>query len=334
MVELADLASWTPIALNLTKPAPTIDWADFSGERFSDPFFGQTVLRLTGGVDPRPVIRTELDALLSLDRAPSLAPSGMIFHLSRCGSTLLSRLLATLPGVVVVSEPAPLNALLEADPESIHEDVQVEVARLLVRALGRVRLGDERHLVLKLSSWNVRRAAVLTRAFPDAPVLWLQRRPSEVMASLLAGPPGWGRVQDAPEIARHLFDIAAGDRSREQFLVLALAAMLDSASSLVATNLDYRDLPEAAWALVAGLFGLPCHPEHIVRMRDESRFSAKEPGRIPFRDATAGAASLAGDVLAEIEERLDPRYEAVDGGGNSSAPPPPRPSPVSRERED
>ncbi|HSS25481.1 MAG TPA: hypothetical protein VLL82_14015 [Mycobacterium sp.] len=156
-MELAQLARWTPVRLDFSGPAPTVDWADLSAERFVDPFFDQTVARWASGPGARPLVRTGLEALLALDSEPSLEPAGMIFHLSRCGSTLVSRLLGTLPGVVVAAEPAPLNALLGLDPDRVDEAGLVRVVRLLVRALGRCRHGDERRLVLKCTSWNIRR---------------------------------------------------------------------------------------------------------------------------------------------------------------------------------
>jgi hypothetical protein len=61
----------------------------------------------------------------------------MIFHLARCGSTLVSRLLGTLPGAVVVSEPAPLNALLGLAPDEIEDATPIKLVGLVVGALGR-----------------------------------------------------------------------------------------------------------------------------------------------------------------------------------------------------
>ena len=90
-----------------------------------------------GGRPVRPLVRTGLEALRALDSEPSLDPAGMIFHLSRCGSTLVSRLLGTLPGVVVVSEPAPLNALLGLAPDEIEDATLIKLVRLVVGALGR-----------------------------------------------------------------------------------------------------------------------------------------------------------------------------------------------------
>ena len=104
-MEIADLARWTPIRFDFSGPAPTVDWADLSAERFDEPFFDQTVARWATSPGAQPLVRTGLDAFLALDSEPSLDPAGMIFHLSRCGSTLVSRLLGALPGVVIVAEP-------------------------------------------------------------------------------------------------------------------------------------------------------------------------------------------------------------------------------------
>ena len=131
----------------------------------------------------------------------------MIFHLSRCGSTLVSRLLGTLPGVVVVAEPAPLNTLLGLDPDRVDEAALVRVVRLLVRAQGRCRHGDERLFVLKCTSWNIRRRAILAAAFLETPWTWVQRDPARVVASLLAKLPGWLALQAAPEWAAQHFGL-------------------------------------------------------------------------------------------------------------------------------
>src|SRR5580693_7060641 len=139
-MELTDLARWTPVRLDVSGPAPTVYWADLSAERFAEPFFDQTVARWARGPRARPLVKTGLEALAALDGGPSLEPAGMIFHLSRCGSTLVSRLLGTLPGVVVVNEPAPLNTLLGLGPDRVDEAALAGVVRLVVRALGRCRL--------------------------------------------------------------------------------------------------------------------------------------------------------------------------------------------------
>jgi hypothetical protein len=313
----ADLARWTPVRLTIERPQAAIDWCDLSDVRFTEPFFGQTVARWTGADPPRPVARTGLQELVALDSEPSLDPAGFIFHLSRCGSTLLSRLLGTLPGVVVVSEPEPLNTLLEADPDLVDPDGQVEVLRLLVRALGRIRFGDERRYILKLSSWNIRRFELFRRAFPATPWVWVDRDPVEIMASILAGPPGWMQLQRYPRHAEHLFGLdpfEASTMGREEFCARVLEAMC--AAVLAAGDepllVDYRDLPDAIWTQVAPLFGLAPDEEQIARMRDEAQFYAKDPVKRAFAADSATKRAVPEAVRELAREVIGPTYARLE----------------------
>jgi hypothetical protein len=315
-MEVADLARWTPIRFDLSGPAPMVDWADLSAERFIEPFFDQTVARWACGPQARPLVRTGLEALVALDNEPSVEPAGMIFHLSRCGSTLVSRLLGTLPGAVVLAEPSPLNALLGLNPGRIEETTLVRLVRLLVRALGRCRHGDERHLVLKCTSWNIRRRAVLAAAFPDTPWIWVQREPARVLASLLATPPGWLGLGVTPPRSAGLFGLdpaAVPARARVEFAARALGAMLEAAATDPAGRLsiDYADLPAAIWQRVAAHFGLGADGAAIERMIEESRFYSKDPAPRVFH-GDGPQRSLVTDAMRAAAQRFaEPGYRAL-----------------------
>jgi hypothetical protein len=294
------LGGWTPIRLDFTGPAPAVEWADLSAARFTDPFFDQTVARWAAGPHARPVVRTGLDELEAMDGEPSLDPAGMIFHLSRCGSTLVSRLLGTVSGVVVVAEPAPLNALLGPGSHRIDDAALARLARLVVRALGRRRNGDERQLVLKCTSWNVRRRSVLAAAFPETPWLWVQRDPTLVVASLLAKPPGWLDLRNAP-----------ADMTRAELAARTLEAMLEAAASDAAGRLcvDHAELPAAVWQRVAPHFGIEVDAERIERMAAESRFYAKDSTRRVF--AGDQQPPLTDAVRRIVQRYAEPGYRAL-----------------------
>jgi hypothetical protein len=306
------LAQWTPVALTPGERGTTIDWGDLRGTRFSEPFFHQTVERWAGN-DPSPLVRTGFDALRALDGEPSLDPAALIFHGSRCGSTLLSRLLGCVPGVLVLSEPAPLNALLLADPASLGGEPEAEALRLLVRALGRRRFGDERHYVLKLSSWNVTRLALFRRAFPGAALVWLMRTPEEVVASLLADPPGWFALRHDPASAYAALGIKSPAPDAASFAVEALAAMLEAASGIggKALFLDYGDLPQAVWERVAPFLGIDIGAGDVARMRDLARYGAKEAVLRPFTAAREGTRPLAPAIRALIDQKVAPLQAAL-----------------------
>jgi len=315
-MEYADFARWTPIRLDFSGPAPAVYWADLTAASFVEPFFDQTVAGWAAGPRARPLVRTGLDALEALDGEPSLQPAGMIFHLSRCGSTLVSRLLGTVPGVVVLAEPAPLNALLGLDPGRMDEFTLVRLVRLVVRALARCRHGDERLLVLKCSSWNIRRRAVLAAAFPETPWVWVQREPAHILASLFAKPPDWLRVQTAPAQAAWLFGLdsaAVPAMTPVEFAARTLGAMLAAAAAYPAQRLciDHADLPAAVWRHVLPHFGLEADAATIDRMIAESRFYAKDPAPRAFAGAAAESRRITEEMLAAAQQFADPGYHAL-----------------------
>lgn len=315
-MKLADLARWTPIKVDLSGPTPAVYWADLSAERFAEPFFDQTVARWASGPGNRPLVKTGLEALAALDNEPSLEPAGMIFHLSRCGSTLVSRLLGTLAGVVAVAEPAPLNMLLELDAARVDEAALVRIVRLLVRALGRCRLGDERRLVLKCTSWNIRRRDVLAAAFPDTPWVWVQRDPVQVLASLLADPPGWLGLQTDPPRAARRFGLDPDEvpaMAQAEFAARALGAMLEAAAADPARRLcvDYPDLPAAAWTRVAPHFGFETDATAVERMVEESRFYSKGSAPRVFAGDVPEHRPITDEMRAAAQRFAEPGYSAL-----------------------
>jgi hypothetical protein len=313
---LAGLARWTPVRLDFSGPTPAVDWADLSSERFVDPFFDQTIARWAAGPHARPLVRTGLEALDALDREPSLEPAGTIFHLSRCGSTLVSRLLGILPGVVVIAEPAPLNALLGLDPARIDDATLVRLVRLVLRALGRCRHGDEQRLVLKCTSWNIRRRAVLAAAFPETPWIWVQRDPARVLASLLAMPPGWLRLQATPQHAAKRFGLdplTIPAMTRPEFAASVLAAMLEAAATDQSGRLciDYGELPAGIWQTVAPHFGLKTDDAAIERMVSESRFYSKSLIRREFTGDRAELRPMTDEIREAAGRFAEPGYRAL-----------------------
>jgi hypothetical protein len=315
MPSIPELAHWTPVALNLNDPEPGIDWCDMRGERFTDPFFDHTVARLVNNGAGRPVVRTPLDALLELDAAPSLEPSGFVFHMGRCGSTLVGRLLGMLPGVVAVLEPRPINNLLEAYPTRLNEEAQIQILQLLVRALGRVRFGDERRLVLKLSSWNIRKAALFRRAFPEVPMVWVQRRPVEVMASMLKDPPAWLALRNHPAQAAHFFGVDPAVVTRVdgfEFAARLLASMLDAAAESDVCIIDYDDLPGAVADIVAPLFGIDINARDRAMLEEQARYHSKTAGAVPFTDDSERKRAVPDRVKDVSSSLLDERYSLLN----------------------
>ena len=306
------LAPLTPLALELGAE-PRVEWGDLRGITLSEPFFDDTVERWARTA-PRPRrLRTGVDALAVLDHEPAFDPAVLIFHMSRCGSTLVSRLLASHPTTLVISEPAALNTLLLAADRSAERHALW--LRRLVRALGRAHGADSRTFVLKLSSWNVTRIDLFRRAFPAAALVWLQRRPQEVVSSLVAQEPGWLDLRQSPRLAERILGVpaaVAATLDAEEFCVRALRAMLEAARTVRdagALVVDYSELPTAIWERVAPFAGIAIDDADAARMRDASRFHAKDTsGRVFTGDSIRPVSDR---VRALVDALVEPLYRTV-----------------------
>src|SRR5208337_3108734 len=113
---MKDFPGWMPIRVHRTPAGLRVDWGWLGDTRFTDPFFGQTVNHCLE--HPANLLfrqETPMAALGELNElSKGLAPTGFIFHVSRCGSTLLSQMLAALPKNVVISEAAPIDGVLRS----------------------------------------------------------------------------------------------------------------------------------------------------------------------------------------------------------------------------
>jgi len=300
-------ATLTPVAVHFI-PEPLITWMDLRDVPFTEPFFRDTVSKASA---TRPCALSGLDELRAQDQGPALPPALFVFHASRCGSTLLSQMLATVESNVVVSEPALVNGILSALRPAAEQD---ELLRLAIRALGRNRGGTARRLIVKFTSWNVLAAAAIHRLFPDTPLLWLQREPLAVVASQAERPAGWFTWRDAGDPALGLFGLTAEQAralSPADFRLRALQALYRAVhqAGLPFQIADYAQLPGALWTRIGPRAGLSFGDGEVARMQARARFDAKA-GERPFAPRTASAA-LSADQRRHVAEELAPLYRAL-----------------------
>jgi hypothetical protein len=175
-----DLAGWTPVRVYANRGKPVVEWALVDGP-FADSFFEQTADRAMrqpfNAVFGR---RTPIAAFEERHRnAPGLAPAGFIFHMSRCGSTLM---LAGLSSTIVLSEPQPLDAILRASTPAVSEETRVGSLRAMTSALGQPRDAEQR-LFVKFDAWHVRELPLIARAFPGVPWIFIFGEPGDVVRS-------------------------------------------------------------------------------------------------------------------------------------------------------
>lgn len=314
-VDLELLQTFIPAGVSWREGRPVVSLAHLGERRLVEPFFEQTIdvcKRSPGALPPRELPLDELGALV--DAAPALPLAGIVLHVSRCGSTLLSQMLAAMPSNVVASEPPALDPLIRP-PGTPDADAQVRWLRWMVAALGqRRREGDERVLV-KLDCWHTLALPLVRRAFPGVPLVFVYRDPLEVVVSLYRRP---GRQLLAAVVSPPTYGIdfvEAMTISREQYAARVVGAILQAALAEAKSGslrlVDYTELPRAALSIARDTFGIVPSGADEQAMRDAARRDVKRPS-VRFVPDTAKKREIASDVIrAECARWAHPAYDAL-----------------------
>lgn len=280
---------------------------DIPAEELTDPFLHETIKRL-----PRPqsIVHTPT---AELGHAPTTAaPAGLIFHVSRCGSTLVSQLLKQHDNLVVYTEPLAVNELLVAPHAGSRSD-----RAAALRTLGaQFAAHAQRPYVLKLSSWNLFYGHVLLEAFPQTPWVVCVREPLEVCVSLQQSQPSWLREGNAALFA-DAFDAATMKGPTEQRIGRFFAAFCESASHLDRTRgllIDYEALPSVVMDRLAPHFKLPLSATARQRMIDTAQLNSKsKPGdHTRFAPDAQRKRAAASDTLRQaVDSIARPAYQSL-----------------------
>ncbi len=274
---------WLPVKVSVRDgdENPSASWIHVAGRRFTEPFFDAEV---------RTCLRDPFTALfrreMPLLEGRRVRPDGFIFHISRCGSTLVSRSLAAAESTMVLSEPSPLDDIVRTG--------RGDWLERLVSAFGRSGAGGR--IVIKLDSWHVRSLPLFRAVFPDVPWVFVYRDPLEVLVSQLRSGgmhclPG---AMDPAALGMRFEDIVT--LSKQEWCERVLSGYFQAAMEFRADPkglfIDYRELPGAITGAIAAHFGLGLSAEDAARVEAATRINAKSPSEV-FADDRAEKRRLA-----------------------------------------
>ena len=310
---------WLPVALVSAVGEWAIDWMHFGGARLVEPFFEDSVRTARR----RPINRllrwrTPLSVLMQPPPADAAGvPDGLIFHMSRCGSTLVAQMLAASPDHVVVSEAAVFDQVVQMAHVSsgLPLDQRLGLLRGMLSALGRRAGPDKGRFFVKLDSWHMLAFPLLRDAFPQTPWLFLYREPVEILVSQ-ARMPG---LQVVPGALGDLYGLGDGrGLAPGEYAACALArigaAALEQQDQPGGLFVDYGELPEALERRILPHFHVRPDPEALGRMREVAARDSKTPA-LPFVDdrqakrdaATAAIRGFADRHLSELHRSFGAR---------------------------
>jgi hypothetical protein len=295
-----------------------VGWSYFGDRRLAEPFFEDSLRRaMESPFNLLFQYATPISQLPDwLAAHPGLTPRGFIFHMSRCGSTLVTQMLAALPHNLVLSEAPPLDAVVQARarrPDLTPEEHARWLAWMLA-ALAQPRCG-ERALFVKLDSWHTLALPLFRRAFPSVPWVFLYRDPIEVLVSQIEAP----GIHTVPTLqGAHILgtDAPFEPHRREDYCARILARICEPVLAHAREGggllINYRDLPAATWTAILPHFGVPVSARDRAAMAKAARFDAKTPGIEFTPDADDKQASATPALRAAAQEHLGGIYASLD----------------------
>jgi hypothetical protein len=184
----SELKHWLPHKLWGSGDELLCKWFYGGEKRFTEPFFDETIQKCLS----HPLNSKRFKCVSHLDLLPPWAleleqirPTAFIFHVSRCGSTLLSQLLSVSPQNIVLSEVPFLDELLRLPYQNRNVSLS-NSDRLFGAALAfysQKRNEAERHLFVKTDSWHILFYHRLRQLHPDIPFVLLYREPGAILHS-------------------------------------------------------------------------------------------------------------------------------------------------------
>jgi hypothetical protein len=300
-------------------------WLDVGEYQFTEGFFDASIKKLTSDPAQSKILATDIGFLVSDDFLDgTLYPSGFIFHISRCGSTVLSKALARLPHHVVISESNPHNKIWQIlkgrDLERREfTDENLTCYKNLVLAMGRQRTTSQHTYFVKFTSWNVLFLDFITAVFPDVPSIFIYRDPAEVMVSVLNADAGYLRGKNTTFGAFMTGHTVEETQSMSQVVYLekVFIRFFSAALNRCCPNLhylNYDDLNLQNFETILETFDCTVCPDQVALMREQFNFYSKDDsGLTPFipdraekqKQITPEIRNCAEGELGELYQQLE-----------------------------
>lgn len=279
-----------PVAINPTGNG-TVYFSDIGDTPLLEWKFIYTIQRLAREHAIDEMFATDLTILEREDLiADGIPPDGLIFHVSRCGSTLFTKALARSPYNLTINQGGPLQEGFWAaitdhwqhQPEI--SKCNIDMLRNLVLLMARKRRPEYRRCFVKFISWNIIYLDLIRSTFPNASGLYLYREPIEVIATVLQETTAVLRAKGQRQayMLTGLSPAATREMSDVEYLAHCYAHYFGLVLNMADTDrlqlINYRQLKHAesfADILARGL-NLRVDDAELEQMREQYRYDSKD----------------------------------------------------------
>ena len=182
------LNHWYPVKLYPESDELICKWKYFKGIEFTDPFFNDTILRASSIEINSNRYKPVSDLSILTEWASTINavdPTLFIFHISRCGSTLLAQALGLNNQHIVLSEVPFIDDILkQLDIDEWLTNIEYQaILKAAIILYGRKFNINQKKLFIKTDSWHLYYLPLFRLLYPSTPFLLLFRKPDEVLRS-------------------------------------------------------------------------------------------------------------------------------------------------------
>jgi hypothetical protein len=287
---MEDLKHWLPYKFATAENELQCHWFDTYGLPFAEPFFTDTISKCRTQQSRNFKFLSVSDLGMVHEWAADLndaTPAALIFHISRCGSTLISQMLNESDENIVLSEVPFFDDILRL-PFTQPRFEKADINELLLSAIKHYAQdrngvsGNKKRLFIKTDSWHLFFYEQLRQLFPSVPFILIYRSPDEVFRSHRKHA---GMHSVAGLIEPEIFGLKNEDIlniSPDIYLATVLENYLSRCFE-IATNDDrsllvnYNEGPMFILQKIATFINMPVSEAHLQKMQNRSLYHSKKP---------------------------------------------------------
>ncbi|MCW3085051.1 MAG: sulfotransferase family protein [Bacteroidetes bacterium] len=281
------LAGWVPCKLIIEGGLPLVQWLYVSDVSFTDPFYDETLGKCKSLAYNSSGYRSysSLESMVEwANTLPEIIPSAFIFHISRCGSTLLSQLIGLDKQYITLSEVPLFDQILRLHYtlEGIDESYRKKLFKAALTFIGKNNSAEAQQVFIKTDCWHIFFYQLFREMYPSVPFVLLYRSPDEVLAShqKLRG------IQAIPDLIQpQLFGFDRQEITHcnlDEYIVKVLEKTLIAfdkvkKSDANALLLDYKQGVLPMIKETGKYLDISWTEEHLLQMEERSKFHSKHP---------------------------------------------------------
>jgi hypothetical protein len=282
------IKNWIPFRLFEEGDTINCRWLYLGDEKIAEPFFEETIAKCRMLPENSRLIRciSNVDVLPEWSQQiETISPTAFIFHISRCGSTLISQLLGLQPSNIVLSEVPFFDELLRNGNKNNNMPATLPLLKAAIDLYGARRDDASTHLFIKTDSWHVHFYKQLRELYPQTPFILLYRRPDEVIRSQQKN----RGMQAIPGLIEP--EIFGFDKDQimqlglDEYMARVIESYLQAFVEIVKTDklalpVNYNEGAITIVNKIAAFTGISINEKEMEMMKERSGFHGKYPGQI------------------------------------------------------